>query len=272
LIKFKYDFTPQKSSILFESPKTGFYYTDDKKQFVKKSIKPIISKIYFGLQKESSAFANIAKINDDPKNQTFPDLVFPKKKIHIRRFAERRRLDPIKKKKIDISHGSSLKPSTFNRSIEQKYSSFLKNSLSKDSVTPTRFIRHPDYDEETRIIRMNFGKVAPIRILKKPYSDVYFSKNENKDFELFRFRFNSQKSTLVGKPIRPTVYLTFKQKRYTLKNNISKSVLNVDNVNYSTNPFIKGNSIIEENLNSPTRQYKLIKKAKNRAENFNVQN
>lgn len=156
--------------------------------------------------------------------------------------------------------------------IEDSFDGFLTDCVCKNVTNLTKVVRHPDYDDETRILRTNFGKTVPLRIVKQPYSDIYFAKKINKNLELFRFRFNRQQSTLGEKPIRPTVYLTFKQKRYTLKNNISSKLLNNNGAEYSTNPFLKNKNIIEESLSNSTRQYKLIKKAKNRAENFNVRN
>jgi len=94
--------------------------------------------------------------------------------------------------------------------------------------------------------------------------------------ELLRFRFNEQKPTLANKPVRPTIYLTFKQKRYNQRTNISKKTqvfFNKDlkkNQTYSGNPFLKDASIIEENFGNPTRQYRMVKKAKSRLDTTRV--
>jgi hypothetical protein len=116
--------------------------------------------------------------------------------------------------------------------------------------------------------------------LKCPNTDIFFKDNINisKDIELFRFRFNQVKSNTAVKPIKPTVYLTFKQKRYNQRVNIAVKNLNYfDNKiqsrkTYSGNPFLKDNSIIEENFGNPTKQYRLLKKAKTRVENMKVAN
>jgi nicotinamide-nucleotide amidase len=85
-----------------------------------------------------------------------------------------------------------------------------------------------------------------------------------------------QKSTLAGKPVRPTVYLTFKQKRYNQRTSIGKKTqmfFNKDlnkTQSYSGNPFLKDMSIIEENFGNPTRQYRLVKKAKSRLDTTRV--
>jgi len=114
--------------------------------------------------------------------------------------------------------------------------------------------------------------------LKCPNTDLFFkdSLTQSNDIELFRFRFNEQKSTLAGKPVRPTVYLTFKQKRYNQRTSIGKKTqmfFNKDlnkTQSYSGNPFLKDMSIIEENFGNPTRQYRLVKKAKSRLDTTRV--
>jgi hypothetical protein len=100
--------------------------------------------------------------------------------------------------------------------------------------------------------------------------------SDNGNVELLRLRFNDQKSTLAHKPARPTIYLTFKQKRYNQRTNISKKTqLFFDkdlkkNQTYSGNPFLKDMSIIEENFGNPTRQYRMVKKAKSRLDTTRV--
>jgi len=132
-------------------------------------------------------------------------------------------------------------------------------------------------DDETRIIKKNSGKNTPLRVLKCPNNDFFFKPTENNSVvELLRFRFNEQKSTLANKPIRSTVYLTFKQKRYNQRNNISKKTQTFFNQElkqnqiYSGNPFLKNTTIIEENFGNPTRQYRLVKKAKSRLDTTRV--
>jgi hypothetical protein len=72
------------------------------------------------------------------------------------------------------------------------------------------------------------------------------------------------------------VYLTFKQKRYNQRNNIGKKTqmfFDKDlkkQQSYSGNPFLKNMSIIEENFGNPTRQYRLVKKAKSRLDTTRV--
>ena len=122
------------------------------------------------------------------------------------------------------------------------------------------------------------GKNTPFRVLKCPNTDIFFKDfHGNKNtIELFRFRFNEQNPTIANKPIRPTVYLTFKQKRYNQRTNIgtkSQAFFNKnlnENQNYSGNPFLKDAGIVEENFGNPTQQYRMVKKAKSRLDNTRV--
>lgn len=85
-----------------------------------------------------------------------------------------------------------------------------------------------------------------------------------------------KKPSLSKKPVRETIYLTFKQKRYNQRNNIGEKNVSFfnknENVNkeYSGNPFLKDLSIIEENYGNPTRQYRMLKKAKSRLDTTKV--
>jgi heme/copper-type cytochrome/quinol oxidase subunit 2 len=140
----------------------------------------------------------------------------------------------------------------------------------------SKLIQHPDLDDETRILKRNAGKNTPIRVLKCPNNDFFFINSGIDNVELFRFRFNEKKPTLANKPIRPTLYLTFKQKRYNQRTSISKKTtiffdkeLNKQQT-YSGNPFLRDNSIIEENYGNPTRQYRMLKKAKSRLDTTRV--
>jgi hypothetical protein len=155
-------------------------------------------------------------------------------------------------------------------------SNFFQEELLNVNLN-NNLIQHPDLDDETRTIKRNAGKTTPIRVLKHPNTDFFFiNNNDNNNIELLRFRFNEKKPTLANKPIRPTLYLTFKQKRYNQRTNISKKTtvffdkdLNKQQI-YSGNPFLKDLSIVEENYGNPTRQYRMLKKAKNRVDNTRV--
>jgi hypothetical protein len=170
-----------------------------------------------------------------------------------------------------INSFDSLSSSAFNNFFEHEV---LNNYNCVD------LIQHPDLDDETRLVKRSSGKSTPIRVLKCPNTELFFkdSLSKNLNIEILRFRFNEQSATIVDKPIKPTVYLTFKQKRYNQKNSINQKTqmfLSKDYNNiqkYSGNPFLKEASIIEENFGNPTRQYKLVKKAKSRLDTTRVAN
>jgi len=166
---------------------------------------------------------------------------------------------------------------TFNLLRYEGFNSFFKSSILDNYNSSKNKISHPDLDDENRTVRRNSGKTTALRILKCPNSN-FFSPNAltSENFELFRFRFNEKKPTIVNKPVRPTVYLTFKQKRYNQRNNIGKKNEMFLNQNtskmekYSGNPFLKDMSIIEENFGNPTKQYRMVKKGKLRLDTTKV--
>jgi len=167
---------------------------------------------------------------------------------------------------------------SWNFTNDETYNICLKNSLLNYNTNTTVGIQHPDLDDETRIIKRNLGKNTPIRILKQPKTDFFMFDNQNNYTELLRLRFNDKVSTTANKPVKPTVYLTFKQKRYNQRNIIGKKNISFFDKNtnkqqkYSGNPFLKNNSIIEENFSNPTKQYRMVKKAKARVDNTRVAN
>lgn len=167
---------------------------------------------------------------------------------------------------------------TWDISDQESFNSFFQSEILYSYNKTRSTIQHPDLDDETRIVKRNAGKNTPIRVLKCPSNDFFFksSVSDSNNIELFRFRFNEHKPTIANKPIRPTVYLTFKQKRYNQRTNIGKKTqvfFDKDlkkNQNYSGNPFLKNMSIIEENFGNPTRQYRMVKKAKSRLDTTRV--
>ena len=159
----------------------------------------------------------------------------------------------------------------------ESYKLFFKNFFFEKNLCG--IIQHSDLDDDTRIIKRNLGKNNPLRLLKLPKND-FFSNEQvgDKIIELFRFRFNEKVSTTANKPVKTTVYLTFKQKRYNQRNNIiKKNIIFLDKntkklQKYSGNPFVKNNFVVEENFGNPTRQYRMIKKNKTRVDNTRVSN
>ena len=174
---------------------------------------------------------------------------------------------------IDNSIMKTIKTWDFNNN--DSYLSYFKNIFFNNKGV---FVQHPDLDDETRVIKRNLGKNTPIRVLKQPKTDFFFFDSQKEPFELIRFRFNENIAVTANKPIKPTVYLTFKQKRYNQRNVIGKKNISFfdNSVNrggkYSGNPFLKNMSIIEENFSNPTKQYRMVKKAKTRVDSTRVGN
>lgn len=211
------------------------------------------------------------------KTQTFKkDLLFvsgvDEKIFKQTPFKKSQLLNSKKNKPTLVTSGFEI-INTWNNLDGDAFLNFFKNE-----VLNTTTIIHPDLDDETRTIKRNSGKNTPIRVLKCPSTDLFFKDSlvQNNGIELFRFRFNEQKPTLANKPVRPTVYLTFKQKRYNQRTNIGKKTQMFFNKelqktqSYSGNPFLKDMAIIEENFGNPTRQYRLVKKAKSRLDTTRV--
>jgi heme/copper-type cytochrome/quinol oxidase subunit 2 len=178
------------------------------------------------------------------------------------------------RKTTPIIDGNLLNARLWSISNDDALNNFFQSEII--TTSNSNLIQHPDLDDETRTLKRNSGKNTPIRVLKSPNSDFFFINSGLDNIELFRFRFNEKKPTLANKPIRPTLYLTFKQKRYNQRTNISKKTtmffdkdLNKQQT-YSGNPFLKDSSIIEENYGNPTRQYRMLKKAKSRVDSTRV--
>jgi len=102
------------------------------------------------------------------------------------------------------------------------------------------------------------GKNIPFRVLKFQNTDLFFKNSLNKNsfykyinIEILRFKFNEKNTTTAYKPMLTTVFLTFKQKRYKIKNSIWENKRIFFNENYgntqkhSGNPFLKEASVIE---------------------------
>lgn len=173
---------------------------------------------------------------------------------------------------------TNVKDSTFKKSFKNFFKDLILQSYLGNN---TKNFAKADLEEETRILRTNFGKPTPLRVLKFPNTEVFFKDsliNNTNTIELIRFRYNVPTSTYGAKPIRSTVYLTFKQKRYNQRLNIAMKNQEFTNFSsnessrYSGNPFLKNNAIIEENFGNPTRQYRMVKKAKARLDKTKVSN
>jgi len=230
-------------------------------------------------------FLNTKKTNilESGKAQSFKnDLLFlgvSDEKVYKTNIFKRTQLVGDKKNKPQPSTSGVELIKTWSSTEVESLNNFFEAEILNNYSFNKSTVQHPDLDDETRTIKRNAGKNTPIRLLKCPNSDLFFKDSltsDNSNVELLRLRFNDQKSTLAHKPARPTIYLTFKQKRYNQRTNISKKTqLFFDkdlkkNQTYSGNPFLKDMSIIEENFGNPTRQYRMVKKAKSRLDTTRV--
>lgn len=194
------------------------------------------------------------------------------------KFFKKQQLISGKRLKPAVKYQNGLNVRLWSLSNYESFQNFFLNEVLNNYNFFKNIVQHPDLDDETRILKRNSGKTTPIRILKYPKQDFFFVNLDNKEVELFRFKFNKKNPTLANKPVRPTVYLTFKQKRYNQRTGISKKTttffdkdLNTSQ-KYSGNPFLKDMSIIEENYGNPTKQYRMVKKAKSRLDTTKVGN
>ena len=155
-----------------------------------------------------------------------------------------------------------------NNPVDKYTHTFFNRDVKYFKRLNYNIINHSDFSDETRVLKKSTGKPLPIRCIKFPIQE------NNNPTELLRFRFNSSESLLQHKPITNTSYLTLKQKRYNVRSKINPVKLNTSTssrkYNYSGNPFLKDFSIVEENFSTPTKQYRMFKKAKNRLETSSI--
>lgn len=166
---------------------------------------------------------------------------------------------------------------TNKKDINVHSSNFLEflNSNSFKSL-----ILFTDINESSLAAKRSNGTVSPLRLIKNPNLDDNFNESE---FELLRLRFNDESSNIQHKILPHTTYLTIKQKRYKRKKNIGetkKFVFDEDEgktkkVKFSYKPLLLNNSIFEDLTNQDlnynfTRQYRMLKKNKNKSEVFSV--
>lgn len=191
----------------------------------------------------------------------------------------------------------------FLQGIEKTaYGQIVDMPFTESSSTDTigKFLNFSEFGDESRIVKRSFGKTTPLRLIKNPVVDVFNSKtfkNFSEEADLLRFRFNDFEAKLQQKPVPHTTYLTLKQKRYNVRTKIKPTtrveerpttysfadVTSTDSVlqktktgkssgtaTYSKNPFLKNLSIIEDNVFDPTRQYRMVKKARNRSDQTSI--
>jgi len=208
---------------------------------------------------------------------------FPTKNILIEGFLDNSFFKKTPFKKLCVIADQKKKPEINIFNLTNAYSTNQNNSLNNfllNNILGENIVNsYSDLDDESRVVKRGVGKTTPIRLLKKPKTDFFFKNGAaQQNIELLAIRFNDKTPTIVGKPIKPAVYLTFKQKRYNQRTSIGKkSTIFYSNAlgkkqTYSGNPFLKDMSIIEENFGNPTRQYRLLKKAKTRLDTTRISN
>lgn len=227
------------------------------------------------LETKKTNFLEKSKMSSTTKNLLFVD--FFENSIYKNNIFKKTQLVGENKNQHILNKSLVKKIKNWSVVNDDSMNNFFESSIINSIKHNGSILQHPDLDDETRIIKKNSGKVIPLRLLKYPNNNFYF-KNGDTNIELLRFRFNDKTPTIANKPIKPTIYLTFKQKRYNQRNNIGikKQTFFDKNTNknktYSGNPFLKNMSIIEENFGNPTKQYKLVKKAKSRLDTTKVGN
>ena len=260
-----------KKNNVLESKKLfpGFNFKTNNNVFLGKGTD--LNNLFLKTKKKTFSTENFLNTNDSYLFLNFSDEKFFK----INFFKKTQKY--INNKDVTNINNLILKTTkTWESSNDESYSTYFKNIFFKNNNN--NVIHHPDLDDETRIIKRNLGKNTPIRVLKQPKNDFFILDNQKDKIELLRFRFNENITTTANKPIKSTVYLTFKQKRYNQRNVIGKkNITFLDNDSkkiqkYSGNPFLKNLSIIEENFSNPTKQYRMVKKAKTRIDNIRVGN
>jgi len=137
-----------------------------------------------------------------------------------------------------------------------------------------------DFNEFSTTARRSNGSILPVRLIKNPLIADNF---QNEQTELFRLRFNDESNAVQHKVLPHTTYLTIKQKRYKRKKVIasSKKFLHTEQggktkiVKATYKPLLVNNSVFdditsnESNFNA-TRQYRMLKKNKQRSEVFSI--
>jgi len=127
-----------------------------------------------------------------------------------------------------------------------------------------------NHEESNRLIRNSLGKKLPVTLIKKDITKL----NKNNNFFL-KLRFSDENSLLNHRASSNASYFTFKQKRYKRRTVIpifNKSYKNSENINliYKGNLNLKNNYSLENDINNPTRYYRMLRKNRVRSEKMPV--
>lgn len=182
----------------------------------------------------------------------------------------------------DISDNFSLYFSNFlkegsiftNRKIQFFKKDFYLNGV--DSFKPRNF-KFNDFIEVTRFSKRSQGFNNPVRLVKYPVSNKTNFNYDIDRLDLFKLRFN-ENTTIKQKPASHSTFLTLKQKRYKRKKIVLPRTIfykNVDgekskNIKHTTYPYLHQNKIILNDFDNATKQYRLLRKNKNRDELTNL--
>jgi len=127
--------------------------------------------------------------------------------------------------------------------------------LNNDNNSQKKF---SDIMELGRNAKRSFGNNAPIRLIKYPLGlDLSDDLRASEDSKILRFRFGNGSNKIRHKLLPQSVFLTVKQKRYSVRNSIPSG---------SNHPVLKNNSILEASEYSQDSQYRMVMKSKTDAE------
>jgi heme/copper-type cytochrome/quinol oxidase subunit 2 len=150
--------------------------------------------------------------------------------------------------------------------------------LKQDPLYFSKYFKQSnDMTETTRWLRRLSASIQPVKLIKHPAS-AKVQVDENPFNSLLRFRFTENNFDLSHKPLPNSTFLSMKQKRYkrrrivfprqkfiwTLRRNEKKIE------KFSAIPNLIDNAYIEESDINTNRQYRMMKKKRNRTETTSV--
>jgi heme/copper-type cytochrome/quinol oxidase subunit 2 len=160
----------------------------------------------------------------------------------------------------------------------------LKNAVvqtlttSNYSHSGNYLYNYNDFLEMNRYTRRSQGTNAPVRLIKYPISNKTNFDFNSDVLEIFRFRFNDLEPSSKQRPTPHSTFLILRQKRYKRKKIVLPRTIfyknekgeRTDKAKYSQYTFLSQNKIILKNTENATRQYRMLRKYKNRYELANL--
>jgi hypothetical protein len=153
------------------------------------------------------------------------------------------------------------------------------NVLTTQNETNTSSLyNYNDYLEMNRLTRRSQGTNSPMRLIKYPISNKTNFDFNSDVIEIFRFRFNDIEPSSKHRPTPHSTFLILRQKRYKRKKVVLPRTIFYKNADgsrsnkpkYSEYTFLSQNKIILKNTDNATRQYRMMRKYKNRYELANL--